>query len=156
MCPGGQKGQLYPVVHQAQRSQLVKRSDVALYTALVRPHLEYYVQYWDQQKMVKGLVGMTYEEWLRRLGLFSLVKRLRDDLIAVYSSLMRGRGDRGTDLFSLVYDNRMQGNGLKLCQGKFRLDIRKKFFTEGVEQASQGSVHGTKSVHVQEAFGQHF
>ena len=84
-------------------------------------------------KLAQGLEGMSREERLQPLCLCRLEsRRLRGDLLAPCSSLRRGCGEGGAELFSLGSSDRTHGNGSKRRQLRFRPAVRKHFFTERV------------------------
>jgi len=105
-----------------------------LYSAPMRPHLQYCIQLWTPQHRE----DLSYEERLRvscekrrrELGLFNLEKRrLRGDTIATFQYLKEAYKKAGEGPFKRACSNRTRDYGFKLKEGRFILDIRKKVFT---------------------------
>jgi len=80
--------------------------------------------------MIRGLEHLCYEQRLRELGLFSLEKRrFWGEFIEAFQYL-KGASKKDKDkLLSSACCDRTRGNGLKMKDGGYRLDIKKKFFT---------------------------
>ncbi|XP_059575306.1 uncharacterized protein LOC132245913 [Alligator mississippiensis] len=117
-----------------------------LCATLVRPQLEYCVQYWAPHfkrdvaslervqrrvtRLVRGQQDRPYEERLRDLNLFSLSKwRLRGDLVAAYKLIRGDHQQIGRALFSPAPPGVTRNNGHKLMENRFRLEIRRQYFT---------------------------
>lgn len=100
---------------------------VTLYSALVRPHAKYCVQFWVLQsrknievleqvykrpiEAVKGLQIKPYEQQQRELGLLSLEKRKLRGPLLLYNYMRRDCSQVGIGLFSQARSDRKRGNG---------------------------------------------
>lgn len=118
---------------------------LTLYNSLVRPHLEYNVQFWSPYykkdiekleriqrrltKMIPRLRNKPYEERLKELNLFSLTKRrLRGDLITLFK-IFKGFTNMHPDNFlTLDRSNFTRNNGFKIVGKRFKTNEAKHFF----------------------------
>jgi len=83
--------------------------------------------------MIQGLEHLPCENRLRELGLFSQEKRrLQGDLRADFQYVKGGYKKEESRLLSRDCCDRTRRNDFKLKEGRFRLGIRKKFFTSRI------------------------
>ena len=118
---------------------------LSLYNSLVRPHLEYAVQFWSPSlrkdvhrlervqaratKLIPSIRHMSYERRLRALGLFSLeTRRLRGQLIEVFRILNGFENIDYRHLFSLN-ENATRNHGWKLVPPRYTCNKVGDFFT---------------------------
>uniref|UniRef100_A0A8C5WHD7 Reverse transcriptase domain-containing protein n=1 Tax=Leptobrachium leishanense TaxID=445787 RepID=A0A8C5WHD7_9ANUR len=120
-----------------------------LYRALVRPHLEYCVQYWRPYlqkdidllervqrratKMVYGLKEKSYQERLNDLNMYSLEKRRdRGDMIETFKYVKGIHKVEEGSIFKRKQNSKTRGHSLRLEGQRFKSNIRKHYFTERV------------------------
>ena len=120
---------------------------VPRFKAIVRSHLEYYIQAWRPcrkkdietleriqrraTKMNPELRELSYEERLKECGLRILeTRRLRGDQIEVFT-VLNGYTNISRNMFvSLKKDNRNKGHEITLVKDQCILDIRTYSFSQ--------------------------
>lgn len=127
----------YSVLKPAFLFKVYIQPILPLYSALVRPYLEYCIQFWMPvqwsycRESSEGPLwwrdwSISCEEGLRELELFSLEKnRLRRTLINVYKNLKGGCKDNRARLWSVVPNARTRDSRHNLEHVNFQLNIRK-------------------------------
>ena len=79
-------------------------------------------------KIIRGMEHLSYEDRLRDLGFLNLEKRwLWRDIIVTIQCLKGAYNKDGDKIFSRAGSNKT--HSFKLEESRFKLDIRKKFFT---------------------------
>ena len=118
---------------------------LTLYRALVRPHLEYAVQFWSPAlrkdverlekvqaratKLIPNIRHISYERRLTQLNLYSLEKRrIRGQLIETFKMLKGIENIDHRNLFTLS-SNQTRSNGWKLDLKRFNTTQCGTFFT---------------------------
>ena len=118
---------------------------LTLYNALVRPHLEYAVQFWSPShrkdidrlervqaratKLIPSIRHMSYERRLAKLNLYSLEKRrIRGQLIETFK-ILKGIENVDHRKFFTLSNNQTRSNGLKLELRRFNTSQCGSFFT---------------------------
>ena len=82
---------------------------------------------------MRGLEHLSYKDRMKELVLFTTEKgRLQGDLTVVFQYLKEAHKQEEYQRFTRVDSNRTRGNSFKLKVGRFRLGIKRKFFSQRV------------------------